>query len=867
MEKRRAPKRRAIAKATAGRARRPEGLAFPVVGIGASAGGLEALEQFLKQLAPKSGMSFVVVQHLDPTYEGMLAELLQRATTLPVTQIIDGMHVEPDHVYVIPPNRDLSILQGVLHLLTPVAPRGLRLPIDFFFRSLAADMRERSVGVLLSGMGSDGTLGLRAIRESAGSTFVQKPESARYDSMPRSAIEAGLADVVALADELPARIDEYFQHVRRVARPERWVPDPQAQSGLDKIVGLLRSGTGHDFSFYKSGTLYRRVERRMGLHQIDAMTDYIRYLRENPAEGDLLFKELLIGVTSFFRDPVTWESLRSEVLPQLLATCPANAILRAWVPACSTGEEAYSLGIVFKEALERCAPAKIVRLQIFATDLEASAVERARQGRYPATIAAEVSQERLTRFFVEEDGGYRVRKELRDLVVFAAQNILQDPPFTKLDLLTCRNLLIYLSPEIQRSLIALFHYSLSPGAILVLGSAEVVGASTDLFAPLDGKPQVYRRLDGVARFDSAFPRAARHETEARTIDPSPAHASASDLQGLVARFLVSRFAPSAVLASKKGDVLFVSGRTGKYLELPAGKTNWNVFAMARGGLRHPLSAIFRKALAAKSALTLTGVPLGHDGAGDAVDVTIEAIDEPGILRGTVMIVFSDTPGRPARAVSRKAARAPVRSTGVAGIEQELQQVRDDLRTTREEMQTSEEELKSANEEQQSTNEELQSTNEELMTSKEEMQSMNEELHTLNHELQGKLDELSRASNDMKNLLDSTEIAILFLDESLRVRRFTPQTTSLFKLIPGDVGRPLADLASSLVYPGIHDDAREVLRTLVVEEKVVATRDGRRLRIRIMPYRTIDNRIDGVVITFTNINATETRAGTPVKGEP
>ncbi|HLK38921.1 MAG TPA: CheR family methyltransferase, partial [Polyangiaceae bacterium] len=601
----------------------------------------------------------------------------------------------------------------------------------------------------------------------------------------------------------------------------------------------------------------RRIERRMGLHQIDGIARYVHYIRENPKEAELLFQELLIGVTSFFRDPATWERLASEALPGLLATCAKSAVLRAWAPACSTGEEAYSLAIAFKEALERSSPSKGVRLQVFATDLDPTAIERGRQGVYPATIATDVSPERLARFFVEDDHGYRVRKEIRDLVVFATQNVLQDPPFTKLDLLTCRNLLIYLSPEVQQRLIPLFHYSLKPNGILCLGNAETVGRFTDLFAALDGKSRLYRRLEPAAGAvtSSEFPTAPARppHREAEPAAPTANHASAPSFQTAVEQYLLGRFAPAAVITNHKGDVLYVSGRTEKYLEVPAGKANWNVFAMARRGLRGALAGPFQKAIHAKKARVVTELGAKARGSVRAVDVTLEPIDEPPALRDTVMILFADAAvpvGRGKGKSKRALQRAPV----MASVERELEQARGELRGTRDEMQASEEELKSANEELQSTNEELQSTNEELTTSKEEMQSMNEELQTLNHELQAKVDDMSRASNDMKNLLDATEIAILFLDESLNVRRFTPQATSLFKLIPSDIGRPLADLASRLAYPELYDDAGEVLRTLAFKEKTAKSADGRSFRVRIMPYRTSDNRIDGVVITLTNVNS-------------
>jgi two-component system CheB/CheR fusion protein len=442
------PRKQAPATPEATRPTPPD--AFPIVGIGASAGGLEALELFLKHVPQDSGMAFVIVQHLDPTHKGIMVELLQRTTPMPVVQVKDRHKVAPDHVYVIPPNKDMSILHGVLHLLEPAAPRGLRLPIDFFFRSLADDCQARGIGVILSGMGSDGTLGLGAIKEKAGVVFVQAPASAKFDGMPRSAIDAGLADVVAPAEELPGRIDNYLKHAP-LAAPSDPDQESKTQSALEKVFILLRSKTGHDFSLYKKSTIYRRVERRMGLHQIDKLATYVRFLRENPQETELLFKELLIGVTSFFRDPPAWEQLKTEVLPALLAAHPKGGVLRAWTSGCSTGEEAYSLAMVFKEALEQVKPAGNFSLQVFATDLDRDAIDKARAGFYPDNIVADISAERLRRFFVKDEHGYRVAKEIREMAIFAAQNMIMDPPFTKLDLLLCRNLLIYLDQGMQKN--------------------------------------------------------------------------------------------------------------------------------------------------------------------------------------------------------------------------------------------------------------------------------------------------------------------------------------------------------------------------------------------------------------------------------
>jgi len=834
----------------------PAGVSFPIVGIGASAGGLEALEQFLGRVPVGSGMAFVIVQHLDPTHKGIMPELLQRATGMKVIQVKDRTRVRPDCVYVIPPNKDMSILHGVLHLLEPAAPRGLRLPIDFFLRSLALDQQEHSVGVILSGMGSDGTLGLRAIKEKAGVVLVQEPATAKFDGMPRSAIDAGLADIVAPVDELPGKILAFLQRTPLIARTEVALAD-KTLSALEKAIILLRAHTGHDFSLYKRNTLCRRIERRMGIHQINMMAAYVRYLQENSQELDLLFKELLIGVTNFFRDAAAWEHLREQAIPTLLATRSPDQALRAWVPGCSTGEEAYSLAIVFKEAVEPAKPKGNFALQIFATDLDRDAIDKARQGVFPANIAADVSPERLRRFFAKEERGYRVRQEIREMVIFAPQNLIMDPPFTKLDILSCRNLLIYLAPEMQKKLIPLFHYSLGLGGILLLGSAETIGGFTDLFAPLSGKSRIFRRTESGLRpepleFPSSFSAAQASGPEAR-----PAAKPPLSLQSLADQLVLQRYAPPSVLANDKGDILYISGHTGKYLEPAAGKANWNLLAMARDGLRYELAGAFQKVLRQKGRVALHGLKVGTNGGEQCVEVTVQRLEEPGPLQGLVMIVFTDVAAPVAARAAVRLPKAHARNARMGELEQELLQVRAEARATREEMQTSQEELRSANEELQSTNEELQSTNEELTTSKEEMQSMNEELQTLNTELQAKVDELSRASNDMKNLLDSTDIATLFLDKDLNVRRFTPQATKIIKLIPADVGRPITDLVSDLKYPTLADDVREVLRTLASTEKPVAARDGRWLTVRIMPYRTLDDRIDGVVITFADITTSKT----------
>ncbi len=837
----------------------PANASFPIIGIGTSAGGLEALEHFLGHVPRNSGLAFVIIQHLDPTRKGIMPELLQRTTGMTVVQVKDRTPVRPDCVYVIPPNKDMSILHGVLHLLEPTSPRGLRLPIDFFLRSLAQDQQEHSIAVILSGMGSDGTLGLRAIKEKGGVVLVQDPATAKFDGMPRSAIDSGLADIVAPVDDLPERILAYLQRTP-LAHPAELALEVKTQSALEKAIILLRTHTGHDFSLYKKNTFYRRIERRMGIHQINKIADYVRYLQKNSQELDLLFKELLIGVTSFFRDPAAWDELRKKILPALMAERPVGHVFRAWVPGCSTGEEAYSLAMVFKEALEKLKPRRKLTLQVFATDLDKDAIAKARQGLYPENICADVAPERMSRFFIKEEQGFRVTTEIREMVVFAPQSLILDPPFTKLDILSCRNLLIYLAPEMQKKLFPLFHYSLTPGGILFLGSAETVGTFTDLFTPLNNKLRLFRRTGSALRgepieFPSSFAPPLPVGSATRAVANPP-----QNFQSLADQVVLERFAPPAVLVNGKGDILYVSGRTGKYLEPAAGKANWNIFAMTREGLRYELSIAFHKALEQDEPLVIRGLKVGTNGGRQHVDITLHRLKEPEPLRGLVMIVFADVaaPLEP-EVISRpgKAGHRPVRNARLEELERKYQQARLETQTVREEMQTSQEELRSTNEEQQSTNEELQSTNEELTTSKEEMQSLNEELQTVNAELQLKVDELSRSNNDMKNLLNSTDIATLFLDNELNVRRFTTQATKIIKLIPGDVGRPITDLASDLLYPELSADARVVLERLGFAEKPIRTRDDRWFTVRIMPYRTHDDRIDGVVITFADITVAKT----------
>ncbi|NTU68585.1 MAG: chemotaxis protein CheB [Chlorobiaceae bacterium] len=826
-----------------------------VVGIGASAGGLEAIEAFLRQVPASSGMAFVIVQHLDPVHKGFMVELLQRVTPMPVVQVTDSTWIEVEHVYVIPPNKDMSMLKGRLYLVDPVKPHGMRLPVDFFFRSMAEDLQQDSIGVILSGMGSDGTLGLRSIKEKGGGVFVQDPLTAKFDGMPRSVIDAGLADVVASPEELPARILSYIRFQPPMSRQDARL-EQKARSALDKVLILLRAHTRQDFSLYKKSTIYRRIERRMGIHQIKTIAGYVQFLQENPHETELLFKELLIGVTSFFRDPESWEALKMHAIPSILHQRQSNVTIRAWVAGCSTGEEAFSLAIVFKEALERLNPQGLWRLQVFATDLDKDAIERARQGFYPANIAADVSPERLRRFFVQEEHGWRICREIREMVVFAPQNVIMDPPFTRIDILVCRNLMIYWEQELQKKLLPLFHYSLNPGGVLFLGSAETVGAYSTFFEPICGKIRLFRKIEGLRSEMLEFPSAYVRSTQGFGDHGELQHGvlrSVANLKSLADQLILQNFAPAAVLTNDKGDIIYISGRTGKYLEPAAGKANWNIFAMAREGLRYELDLLFGMSSTQYGPVARKGVMVGVNGESVRVTLTVQRIDQPEALKDLVLVVFDEEEDFGMAGGMAVVAVDDAGRSSFDALELELKHARNEILSVREEMQSSQEELRSTNEELQSANEELQSTNEELTTSKEEMQSLNEELQTVNHELQSKVNELSQANNDMKNLLNSTDIATLFLDESLNIRRFTTRTASIIKLIASDIGRPITDIVTELNYPSLPEDAKEVLRTLVFSEKQVPATDGRWFNVRIMPYRTQENRIDGLVITFNDIS--------------
>ena len=699
-------------------------------------------------------------------------------------------------------------------------------------------------------MGSDGSLGLKAIKEKSGIVLVQDPESAKFDSMPRSAISTVIADIVAPAEELPAKLINFLKFAPTI-RAEIDI-ETKNKSNLDKIIILLREQTGNDFSLYKKNTLFRRVERRKILHQIDKIQNYVRFLQENPKEVDILFKELLIGVTNFFRDSAVWDKLKDNTIPSLINDLPDGYVIRAWIPGCSTGEEAYSLAIIFREAIENVKSHKNISLQIFATDLDNDAVEIARKGTFAKNISADVSPERLSRFFTVDAEGYRVNSTIRDMVVFAPQNVIKDPPFTKLDILSCRNMLIYMETELQKKLMGLFNYSLNPGGILILGTAETIGNNKEGFEELDPKLKLYRRTITLLSADLIdFPNSF-YAPKASSVEKKISPKAVENIQALANQILLQRYAPASLLVNDKGDILYITGRTGKYLEPVAGKANWNIHAMAREGLQQVLPGAFRKSMQTYEPVVLHNIKIGTNGGTVFTDITIQRIESPDSIKGMVLVVFADVPvvNEPEHDETIKDKH---KSTGrQKELELELQRSYEDLQSLREEMQTSQEELKSTNEELQSTNEELQSTNEELMTSKEEMQSLNEELQTVNVELQSKISDFVRANDDMKNLLNSTEIATLFLDKELNIRRYTDQVTNIFKLRNADIGRPFTDLVTHLKYPEIEVHARQVIKNLIFVETATQTHDGRWLNVRIMPYRTTDDRIDGLVITFIDI---------------
>jgi two-component system CheB/CheR fusion protein len=829
---------------------------FPIIGIGASAGGLEAFELFFKTMPVWCGMAFVLVPHLDPGHDSLLSEILQRNTTMPVHEAQDQVKIEPDHVYIIPPNKDMTIFHGVINLSVPEQARGLRLPIDAFFRSLAEDQGERAICVILSGSGSDGTLGLRAIHGAGGVSFVQEPTTAKYDGMPSSAVQSGLSTYVLPVEKITAQLVAYVRTIADTGVPPV-PPVPAALSAIKRIIMLLRSKTGNDFSLYKQSTIRRRIERRMGVHNLTDMDAYVRYLMENPAEVHVLFKELLINVTSFFRDKEAFEAMNNEALPRLFENKPEHYIFRIWVPGCASGEEAYSLAMLFREYMDKIR--QDYKLQIYATDIDDDAIATARAGIYPSNISIDVSPERLRRFFVKEETGYRIKKEIREMVVFAIQNVIKDPPFTKMDLISCRNLLIYLDTELQTRVIPAFHYALRPEGVLLLSPSESIGNFTDLFGPIDKKWKIYRVKPSLLSARTLVAQRFAWTGEHAEKDPVEAAGMKEKINfaELTKRVLLQSFAPPSVITDEKGDIVYVHGDTGKYLQPAPGQVSTNVIAMAREGLQLDLRYAIQNAVAQKKTSVVKDLQVRTNGGIHGVDLMVRPLADPEANRDLLLISFQDAAHPLEKRKASKGVFGKGASKRVEELEQDLAYTKENLQATIEEMQAANEELKSTNEELQSTNEELQSTNEELETSKEELQSVNEEIVTVNAELQAKIEQLTGIQNDMKNLLENVNIGTIFLDDHLTIRRFTRDSMRVYRLAGSDTGRPLADIRSLIVEVDLIPDAQAVLESLIPRERTVRTTNSEWFHVRIMPYRTLENVIDGVVLTFSDITALKT----------
>jgi two-component system CheB/CheR fusion protein len=832
---------------------------FNIVGIGASAGGLEAFEQFFRSLPPDSGMAFVLVSHLDPDHNSMLTEILQRATTMPVVEAKDQMKVLPNRVYALPPNREMAIFHGSLQLSTPELPRGQRMVIDSFLRSLAEDQGEHAVGIVLSGTGTDGTLGLRAIQGAGGITLVQDPLTAKYDGMPSSAIQAGYASFVLPVEKMPQQLLNTAQ--RMSVQPEQPQPTPASANGMSRILMLLRSGTGHDFSLYKKSTIGRRIERRMSQHNLDDTEIYARYLKEHPAEVQLLFKELLINVTSFFRDPEAFVALKHDILPLLFKDKPEDYVFRVWVAGCATGEEAFSIAILLRELMDETH--QEFKTQIYSTDLDDDAIAVARAGIYPPNIAQDVTPERLRRFFIKDDAGYRVKKEIREMVVFAIQNVIKDPPFTKLDLLSCRNLMIYLEPELQNRVFPAFHYALKPGGVLFLSPSESIGNHVELFTPLNRKWKFYQTIPSVASRRAVMSSGLSWTKDNNTkgTDEVITKIKETDFAELTRRALLLSYAPASVVTNQKGDILFVHGDTGKYLRPAPGQASLNVIEMAREGLQMELRSAIQNATEKGEPTLSREASFGSGGDFHSVSFSVRPLPFADASQGLLLVSFQEVSAAKIEKVEAAAAKptrgkraAPTREVQrIEELERELSYTKENLHATIEEQQASNEELKSTNEEMQSTNEELQSTNEELETSKEELQSVNEELVTVNAELQNKIEQLAGMQNDMKNLLDNINVGTIFLNDALNIKRFTREAIRVYRLVASDVGRPLGDIKSNIVGDDLLTDAQAVLDSLVPREREMRTVSGDWYLTRIQPYRTLDNVIDGVVLTFTDIS--------------
>lgn len=825
---------------------------FPIVGIGASAGGLKTFEQFFSNMPKDSGMAFVVVQHLAPHHESELAELVQNHTGMLVTQVEDQTEVQPDCVYVIPPGKDLEIRKGVLYLTEAKRERGYRTPINSFFRSLAEDQGENAVCIILSGTGSDGTQGLKAIKERAGITMAQSAEDAEYDGMPRSAIGTGLVDFTGTAAALAEKLFGYRKSASKIQLPDQAEALPEDDSeALSKIFTQLRSRTGHDFSHYKRSTILRRIGRRLQVNQIENLSEYSGYLRKTPEETDALFKDFLISVTNFFRDPDAFEALEKKVIPKLFEQKSSQNRLRVWLPGCATGEEAYSVAILLHEY--GAAKGDRRELQIFATDIDEEAIAFAREGRYPDSIAADISRERLRRYFKEVPGGYRVKEEIRETVLFAVHNLIKDPPFSRLNFISCRNLLIYLNLELQERVFELFHYTLVPGGYLFLGTSDAANAAKQLFSASDRKHQLFRSRKFVSS-PARLPKMPLVETDSR---PDVALIKESQqkidpIEDLYQVWTLKRYAPPRLLVNENYRITHVFAGAGRYLREQEGPVTQNILQKILHELRLELRTALYQAFHKKERTETRWLRTELDETTRLVRIKVGPIDDPNFPEEYAEIVFEEkeVAETPSSEIDSEAAESEL----VTRLEEELLRTRERLQTTIEEHETSNEELLASNEELQSMNEELQSTAEELETSKEELQSMNEELTTVNQELKNKIEELSQANSDLQNLMDSTDIGTIFVDRDLHVKRFTPSVKEIFNIINADIGRPLAHVSHTLDYKNLPEDAEYVLKSLEKVEREVQSSNDRWYVIRLTPYRTVQDKIKGIVINFVDVTS-------------
>jgi two-component system CheB/CheR fusion protein len=818
---------------------------FPIVGIGASSGGLDACKKLVTALPAKTGMAFILIQHLDPTHESMMVDLLAGHTAMTVLQAADGMPIESEHLYVIPPGKYLSVGHGVLHLSSPQARHGARLPFDFLLHGLAADQGTSAICVVLSGSGADGSVGLKAIKEHNGLVIAQDPEEAGFDGMPRSAIATGAVDLVLPVEKIPQAIVKYGHQVTLMRTRNGPPPQETTLDWLPEIIELLRAKTTHDFALYKQGTLRRRIARRMAMAaiQTDDMYRYLDMLRTDANELDLLAKDLLINVTSFFRDPTVFDRLTETIVPGLIRDRPSDQPIRVWIAGCSTGEETYSLAMILREQIT--AARSDVKLQVFASDVDEDAVAHAREGLYSEAIEADVSPKRLARFFSKDDHGYKISPELRALVIFTVQDVLTDPPFSRIDLVSCRNLLIYLRPDAQAKVISLFHFALRDGGLLLLGGSETAGEIDGGFEVISKSERLYRRI-GRSRVREPGHAPGFERTLARAEQDQPLSRQ-TVLAELCRRLVLDTHAPAAILVNRKLECLFSLGPADHYLRVAPGGATHDLLAMAHEDIRTKLRSAIQQANQANARTVVTGGRTSHDGKPISFNIDIQPVTSEG--EALLLICFANETAR------EPANRRPATQREPAGsvtLEQELESTRVELQDAIRALELSSDEQRAINEEALSVQEEFQSTNEELLTSKEELQSLNEELTALNSQLQETLEKQRTTANDLQNVLYSTDVATIFLDASLRIRFFTPATRSLFSVIPGDIGRPLSDLKSLAADEALLTDARAVLRTLAPIEREIETRSGSWYVRRVLPYRTQDNRVEGVVITFSDI---------------